>query len=111
MNLEDKLKTICDNVDGSVGAFFSGYDGIVISKYESRPIDSDLIAANFSSLIKGLNNVSSEKIEDILLTFTSVVVAIKTSEDGFLSLVLSKDGNLGRAKLELNRIGGDFLNV
>jgi len=110
MNLEDKLKTICDNVDGAVGSFFCGWDGLLIDKHEVRPVEIDLIAANLSSVIKYLNDSGAGRVEDIILTFTSTVVAIKITDDGFLGLVLSLDGNLGRAKLELNKSGGDFLN-
>jgi predicted regulator of Ras-like GTPase activity (Roadblock/LC7/MglB family) len=106
MQLESKLKKICDEVDGSTGAFFCGFDGMMIAKYELRQadVDMDLVAANFASVIKNLKDVS-----DIIATFKTSIVAIKISQDGFIGILMSKDGNLGRLKLELNRVG-DFLN-
>lgn len=107
MQLESKLKKLCEDVDGSIGAFFCGLDGIVIGIHQSRKTDVDMefIAANFASVIKNLKDVS-----DIIATFKNEIVAIKISQDGFVGVVMSKDGNLGRLKLELNKIGGDFLN-
>jgi predicted regulator of Ras-like GTPase activity (Roadblock/LC7/MglB family) len=107
MQLESKLKKICDDVDGSMGAFFCGFDGMVIGMHQSRNTDTDmeLVAANFASVIKNIKDVS-----DIIATFKSEIVAIKISQDGFVGVVMSKDGNLGRLKLELNKLGGDFLN-
>lgn len=111
MQLESKLQNICNNVDGSIGAFFCGYDGMIIAKYEQRSVDIDYIAASFATVIKSMNNASSEKVIDIFSTFTTFVIAIHISKDGFLGILLSKDGNLGRAKLELTKAGGDFLNA
>ncbi len=111
MQLESKLRNICDEVDGSIGAFFCGYDGMIIAKYERKQIDMDFIAANFASVIKNLNHSNDEKVIDMFSTFTTMVIAIRISKDGFLGILLSKDGNLGRAKLELAKAGGDFLNA
>jgi len=107
MQLESKLKKICDEVDGSIGAFFCGLDGICIGLYRSRQSDTDmeLLAANFASVIRNIKEAS-----DIVVTFKSEVVAIKIVQEGFVGVVMPRDGNLGRLKLELNKVGGDFLN-
>lgn len=108
MQLELKLKKLCDDVDGSTGAFYCGFDGVIIGLYQSRKtdVDMELIGANFASVIKNIKDVS-----DILATFKNEIVAIKISQDGFIGVVMSKDCNLGRLKLELNKLGGDFLNA
>ena len=105
MSLESKLKQLCDNVDGSIASFFCSYDGILIGSDIARKnvVDVDFLAANFSSVINGINK--NYEVSDVIFTLKESILIIKTFPEGFVGIVLSKDGNLGRCKLELNKVG------
>lgn len=105
MSLESKLKQLCENIDGAIAAFFCGYDGIMIGSNVARTtsVDVDFLAANLASVIHNINK--NHEIVDVIFTLKESVVAVKTFPEGFVGIVLSKDGNLGRCKLELNKVG------
>jgi predicted regulator of Ras-like GTPase activity (Roadblock/LC7/MglB family) len=102
---------MAQEIDGCMCVFFSGYDGMIIFKHETMmqaTIDPDYVAANFVSVLK---NLSSEEngLTDILASFKNNTIAIHVMEDGFFGVIMSQDGNIGRAKLELKKLGRRFL--
>lgn len=112
MPLQSKLDDLCSNVDGTTASFLCGFDGMLIGstiKIKTN-LDIDLFAANFATVIKNTNS-GVEKLHDIIATFDSFVVCIRVIEDGFLGIVMGKDGNIGRAKFELTRIGGNIFGA
>ena len=104
------VDNIANNIDGCVCAFFCGYDGIIIFKKENQKstIDPDYFAANFVSVIKKIN-IDENQLEEIIASFKSNSVAIHIMEDGFMGIIMSLDGNIGRAKLEMKKLGKRFL--
>jgi predicted regulator of Ras-like GTPase activity (Roadblock/LC7/MglB family) len=106
-----KIDNIIQEVDGCIGSFFSGYDGIVIFKSEKigqSSLNSDYVAANFVSVIKNLS-FEENKLSDIVVSFDKNIIAIRVMEDGFIGVIMTQDANIGRAKLELRKLGGRFL--
>jgi predicted regulator of Ras-like GTPase activity (Roadblock/LC7/MglB family) len=102
--MDPRLQKICDEVDGAIAAFTCGYDGILLDKHQKATVDVDLVAASLSGAVKNLKGYREDQISDILLTFANTIVAIKVFEEYFAGVIMSKDGNLGRAKLELNKL-------
>lgn len=104
-DISDTLKSI----DGATDIFFCGYDGIVIEKFGSNRsiIDIDPIAANYVSAFRHLT-ISENQFKEIICYYEKFVVIVKLMDDGFIGIVLSLDGNIGRAKLELNKYGSVF---
>lgn len=110
--ISEKLYGIIKNIDGACDGAFSGYDGMVIGKYESinvSTIDKELMCANLASVLKILRSTGAP-LKDIIVTFENNTVLIKPVDDGFICITLGPDGNLGRARLECNRIGREFLD-
>jgi predicted regulator of Ras-like GTPase activity (Roadblock/LC7/MglB family) len=107
MTSQEKLEKIVLDVDGAQEAFFCGYDGIMIyrSGKRSSKIDSELFAANCVSSFKHLQDLN-----EMICYFKDVIVICKLMEDGFFGLCLSLDGNVGRAKMEINRFGRVFIS-
>jgi predicted regulator of Ras-like GTPase activity (Roadblock/LC7/MglB family) len=93
-------------------AFVCGFDGILIDSdpHGADKLDIDFISANFATVLKNLNS-GQDKIKDLIATFDGFVVCLKVLDDCFVGIIMGKDGNIGRAKFELGKIGGDILNA
>lgn len=111
--LQSKLQSLCDEVDGAAFSFCCGLDGIIIDKNTKTSIDIDIdfLAANFASVIKNINYDAKQQLVDMIVTLDNHIICIKIIPDAFIGLVMSKSGNVGRAKFELNKIGGDILSA
>ena len=105
MNYREKLSQICENIDGCIATFFCGYDGMIIEKYEKVAGNLDEVGANWSSTC---SQIGPRNFKDMFVTLNDGVLAIRPFEIGFVGIVLSSDGNVGRAKFELNKSGSDF---
>ena len=106
MSYRNKLKQLVEDIDGCNASFFCGYDGILIDQFkkiETLPLDS--LGANWADICKKING---NEFKELFVTFNSDIIAIKPFEIGFVGLVLSPDGNVGRAKFELNKCRSDF---
>ena len=105
--MNEQLKDICENTDGAISAFVCGYDGVLLGEYikfsSDAHVDIEAMAAELSSVIMKLKNY---KMADMMITFIDTCVVVKTFDYGFSGLMMNRDGNLGRAKLELNKMKG-----
>jgi len=111
MNSQETINKILHDVDGATEVFFCGYDGIIIYKsslYESK-IDIDLIAANYVSAFKHLPIINNQ-FKEMICYYAQYIVIVKLMDDGFFGIMLGLDGNVGRAKMELNKLGGGFIS-
>lgn len=104
-NLNDTLNAI----DGATQTFFCGYDGVMIEKFESQKsvLDSDLFAANCVTVFKNLK-MADNKFKEMICSFEKCLVVVRLLDDGFIGVTMGLDGNIGRAKLELNKYGSVF---
>jgi predicted regulator of Ras-like GTPase activity (Roadblock/LC7/MglB family) len=111
--LQSKLQSLCSDVDGAAFSFCCGFDGIIIDKHAKGnvEIDVEFLAANFASVIKNISFDKKQKLIELIVTLESYVICIKILPDAFIGLGMAKDGNIGRAKFELNKIGGDILSA
>lgn len=104
-NLSETLKAI----DGATDTFFCGYDGILIEKFSNQQstIDCDLFAAALATTHKKMQ-IENNKFKELICVFEKNLVVARWLDDGFVGVVMGLDGNIGRAKLELNRYGSVF---
>lgn len=100
MSLESSLKKLCDDVDGANAAFICGMDGIII---DSTKKDCEGLAADCISLIKPIKKYCPK---ELILYFKEEICVVKIVGSGILCLTMNNDGNVARAKMEMNR-GGD----
>jgi predicted regulator of Ras-like GTPase activity (Roadblock/LC7/MglB family) len=105
----EKLANLNSSIDGVIASCFVGYDGLIIERIGgSNGLDVEFICATFTSVVNSLKNQENEVIE-LMATFQKDVVLIRVMEDGFICIVMSQDGNIGRAKLESKKLGKKFM--
>ena len=105
------LQEILDRTDGCKGVLIMGFDGIAVEKvWQDDATDSnyDIAVAEYTSLIRtarqknddtGLGRLSEMTVSNENEFFILRLV----SDDYFLAMILSSDGNFGRGRYELRR--------
>lgn len=107
---QERANKILAEIDGASEAFFCGYDGIVIyraNSYASK-IDVDTLAANYVTAFKHLPVIENQ-FKEMICYYEKFIVIVRLMDDGFFGIILGLDGNVGRAKMELNRLGKVFI--
>lgn len=107
------LENIVNSCSGGIGAVLMGYDGIAIDQYvvEDANLDLNLVAIEYSNVTKEIR-----KAAEVLQTGELQEVAIKTeqfffiiyalTDDYFVALTVSRDGNYGQGRYLLMRDSG-----
>jgi predicted regulator of Ras-like GTPase activity (Roadblock/LC7/MglB family) len=104
----EKLVNIAEEIEGVFDVAFVGYDGIIVCRHsKTSQIDMDMICAEFASVVKDIRTIDNA-LKDIIITFSGKLMVIKSMNDGFLCMAMSSDGNLGRARMIMNKLEGDF---
>ena len=106
MDYKKKLQSLCEDIDGAVATFFSGYDGMLIEHYTAPNVNYSMeeLAASWADVLSKLI-VKENMLTDFIATFDQNIVAIKPiGENGFVGIVMTKEANVGRAKFELNKL-------
>jgi predicted regulator of Ras-like GTPase activity (Roadblock/LC7/MglB family) len=104
------LESITGKVEGSLGAVVMGMDGIPIEK-RLPELDADNIeslAAEYTSLLKAsstaAHDIGQGPLEELIVSTDSNIIAVRMiTPEYFLLLLLSKEGNIGRARFELKK--------
>jgi predicted regulator of Ras-like GTPase activity (Roadblock/LC7/MglB family) len=112
--LQSKTESIHSEVDGTVLTFFSGYDGIVIFKSVPAGSEADSYADNMAAhLVEIISKFKAGGmiLENIVATCEGYILCLKVMKDGFFVIALTKEGNVGRAKIELNKLGNRFIDA
>lgn len=109
------LETIVTATNGGVGAVLMGYDGIAIDQYVKQDVslDLNLVAIEYSNVTKEIC-----KAADVLETGKLQEVSIKTeqyfviihalTDEYFVALTISRDGNYGQGRYLLMREAGSL---
>jgi len=109
------LENIVTTCAGGVGAVLMGFDGIAIDQYviEDTRLDLNLVSIEYSNVAKEIR-----KAAEVLNTGDLQEVAIKTehyfvilhalTEDYFVALTLSRNGNFGQGRYLLMREAGNL---
>ena len=106
---QDILRRIAERVEGARAISLVGVDGIAIDTYgrfEGLPIES--VAAELGAFVKNAQSTHSEgqtgTIQQLTITTERVTTILsRVTPEYYLLLLLSRDGNLGRGRVELRR--------
>jgi predicted regulator of Ras-like GTPase activity (Roadblock/LC7/MglB family) len=105
---KDALRQIRDRVDGALAISLIGLDGIAIESIKHDGVPLDVLGAEFGGFIKSikLSNTelnAGEVLQFSLITEKYITFLAAITSDYYILLVLSPDGNFGRARYELAR--------
>ena len=103
------LREISDRVSGTQAISIIGLDGIPVDSINEFGVPLDPIGAEFGSFVKAIRVSNTElnagEVEQFsLVTDKYVIFLSQITPDYFMLLVLSPDGNYGRARYELARV-------
>ena len=104
----DVLTGVRDRVQGALAASLIGLDGIAVESVGGRDIPLDVLGAEFGSFVKTIRHANTELNTGEVLQFSLVTEKYITflsevTEEYYILLVLSPDGNYGRARFELSK--------
>jgi predicted regulator of Ras-like GTPase activity (Roadblock/LC7/MglB family) len=103
------LEQMVERIDGAEAAAIMGMDGIIVQRASaSQAIDLDLIAAEYTSLLRNALRTSRDTglggLQELLVLAERATLMIKVlTPDYFVLLAIAPDGNLGRARYELRK--------
>jgi predicted regulator of Ras-like GTPase activity (Roadblock/LC7/MglB family) len=106
---QDTLRRIAERVEGAKAVSLVGVDGIPIDSYGSMEgLSIESLAAELGAFIKSSQNpnssIYSEPVQQLaLVTATSSAILSRVTEEYYLLLLLSRDGNFGRGRFELSK--------
>ncbi len=104
------LRDIVEGTAGGVGAILMGYDGIAIDQY-FKPIDGidlQIVAIEYANVLKEIKRtvevLNTGAMEEVSIkTERFYVVARSLTEEYFVALTLTRDGNFGKGRYLLLR--------
>lgn len=102
----DVLRGIRDRVDGALAISLIGLDGIAIETINDNGVPLDVLGAEFGGFIKSIRVSNTELntgevLQFALVTEKYITFLSQITPEYFVLLVLSPDGNYGRARHEL----------
>lgn len=106
---QDTLRRIAERVEGAQAVSLVGVDGIPIDSYrtaEGLPVES--VAAELGAFVKSARGSRSvmdgAPIQQLaILTDRSISILSRVTEEYYLLLLLSSEGNFGRGRFELKK--------
>jgi predicted regulator of Ras-like GTPase activity (Roadblock/LC7/MglB family) len=121
MNFTSTLRTIVDECGGGIGAALMGSDGIPIEQVEARELPGSAggdaaavgeeiaaLGVEFGRILdearKAADSLGGGPVEEACLRMARFWVLLRTLDaETFLVLVLTPDGNLGKARFLMRR--------
>ncbi len=108
MPLRPILKSMLDQVDGSYSAMLMGYDCIAIDEMnQGNPgFDVQMMTIEYATVIKDIRRsievIGAGAMEEMTITTRdSCMIVRMVSPELFAAFVMSKEGNLGKARYVL----------
>lgn len=108
MSLRDSLKTIVQNVDGSLAALIMAYDGIPIDEVavEQSEFDMQLLSVEYATVLKEIKRavdvMKMGDLEEVFISTTRTCVVVRIlNDDLFAALIMNRDGNIGKGRYML----------
>ena len=103
---KDILRGIQQKVEGTLAISLIGLDGIAIDSVNDKGVPLETLGAEFGSFIKSIRLSNTEldtgEVEQFsLVTERYITFLSSVTSDYFVLMVLSPDGNYGRARFEL----------
>ena len=117
---KEVLERIIEHTEGSLGALIMGIDGIAVERslrQAGQELNLDVAAAEFTSLVRNAQRAGKDTglggLRELVISLDDAVILMRLlSQDYFVVLAISPDGNLGRARFELRKaelqISGEF---
>jgi predicted regulator of Ras-like GTPase activity (Roadblock/LC7/MglB family) len=104
----EALSGIRDRVEGTLALSIVGLDGIAVQSINDGGVPLDSIGAEFGGFVKNIRVTNTELNAGEVHQFTVVtdqyvIFLSRITPEYFMLLVLSADGNYGRARFELAR--------
>ena len=110
MGFKEMLKALVAQVSGALGVVIMGYDGIAIDEYltESAGLDVQTLAIEYASVLKEIKRtigvLRTGELEEVSIISEQCTVVVRgVSDDFFVALVLSSEGNFGKGRYLLKR--------
>lgn len=110
MGFKAILKSLAEENIGALGGVIMGYDGIAIEEYlvESAGLDVSTLAIEYASVLKEIKRtvgvLKTGDLEEVSIISGQCIVLVRgVSDEFFIALVLSPDGNFGKARYLLKR--------
>jgi len=104
---QDSLRRIAERVEGTRAVSLVGVDGIPIDTYgpgESVSVES--VAAELGSFVKSSRPAEGDSgsVQQLcLVTDAGKAILSRVTEEYYLLLLLTKEGNFGRGRFELRK--------
>lgn len=100
------LQDIRDRVEGALAVSLIGLDGIAIESIRSDGVPLEIMGAEFGGFVKSvrLSNTdldAGDVLQFALITEKYITFLSAVTPEYYVLLVLSPDGNYGRARFEL----------
>lgn len=105
----ERLNEISDRIEGALAVALVAEDGITVESYSTESeLDLDLLAAELITQVRAISENHKElaagDVRQVTVATDRMTVMVSSVSDSyFLVLVLSGDGNRGRARYELCR--------
>jgi predicted regulator of Ras-like GTPase activity (Roadblock/LC7/MglB family) len=107
--LREILHKALSNTENCLGVLIMGTDGIAVEeiwKDDAKPINADIIFAEYTALLRSAVRVGDGLLFDRVRELTisgdeSVFIMRLVSPDYYLAMALRTDGNFGRGRYEL----------
>lgn len=105
----ETLQKALNDTEKALGVLIVGTDGITVEeiwKNEAKPLNSDIVIAEYTSLLRSARRVGDEQLFDRLRELTvsgdeTVFILRLVNADYYLAMVLEASGNFGRGRYEL----------
>lgn len=101
----EHLKKVVDNVDGGIGSLIMGLDGIAVESYirQDASVDVTTIGMEFSFILTQIRKAGEilqiGAVDELSVKAEKLLMVVRMlSEDYFLAVMLSANGNFGKAR-------------
>jgi len=108
MNIfQDTLRRIAEKVEGTQAVSLVGVDGIPIDSYgTTEGLSIEALAAELGAFVKSAQSshttLNVSPVQQLaLVTASSSAILSRVTEEYYLLLLLSREGNFGRGRFEL----------
>ncbi|MGI9036503.1 MAG: roadblock/LC7 domain-containing protein [Pyrinomonadaceae bacterium] len=108
---KEVLQTALNHTEGCLGVIIMGMDGIAVEsvrQVEVTEANLDVAVAEYVALVRNAGRANREiglgKFNEVTLSGESGIFILRfIGEDYFIAMILSPEGNFGRARYELRR--------
>ena len=110
MEFKAILKTLVEQSSGALGGVIMGYDGIAIEEYlaGTSGLDVQTLAIEYASVLKEIKRtvgvLKTGELEEVSIISEQCSVIVRgVSDDFFVALVMTPEGNFGKGRYLLKR--------